>query len=62
MKQKFDSNREAMIILGKPLPDIQEAIPAAGAQAAAVSGSQVREGGGGREGGRGRGREGGEEG
>ena len=42
VKEKFDSNREAMIVLGKPLPDIQEAIPAAGAQAAAVSGSQVR--------------------
>ena len=44
VREKFDSNREAMIILGKPLPEIQAAIPAAGAQAAAVSGSQVRGG------------------
>ncbi len=43
VREKFDSNREAMIILGKPLPEIQAAIPVAGAQAAAVSGSQVRE-------------------
>ena len=50
VREKYESNKEAMIILGKPLPEIQAAIPAAGAQAAAVSGSQVRE----------RGREGGE--
>ena len=43
MREKYESNKEAMVILGKPLPDIQEAIPAAGVQAAAVSGSQVRE-------------------
>ena len=42
VRQKYESNKEAMVILGKPLPAIQEAIPAAGVQAAAVSGSQVR--------------------
>ena len=42
VREKYESNREAMIILGKPLPEIQATIPAAGAQAAAVSGSQVR--------------------
>ena len=43
VKEKFENNRDAMLILGKPIPEIQAAIPAAGAQAAAVSGSQVEE-------------------
>ena len=49
VREKYESNKEAMVVLGKSLPEIQAAIPAAGAQAAAVSGSQVRvrEGGGG---------------
>lgn len=40
VREKYESNKEAMVVLGKPLPEIQAAIPAAGAQAAAVSGSQ----------------------
>ena len=43
VREKYESNKEAMVVLGKPLPEIQAAIPAAGAQAAAVSGSQVRQ-------------------
>ena len=41
VREKYESNKEAIVILGKPLPEIQAAIPAAGVQAAALSGSQV---------------------
>ena len=46
MREKYESNKAAMVILGKSLPEIQAAIPAAGAHAAAVSGSQVEKEGG----------------
>ena len=42
VKGKYENNREAMVLLGKPEAEITAAIPAAGAQAAAASGSQVR--------------------
>ena len=47
VKEKYQANREAMVLLGKPVAEITAAIPAAGSQAAAASGSQVREGRGG---------------
>lgn len=41
VKDKYGSNREAMVLLGKPEAEITAAIPAAGSQAAIASGSQV---------------------
>ena len=41
VKDKYQKNREAMVLLGKPEAEITAAIPAAGSQAAAASGSQV---------------------
>lgn len=43
VREKYESNKQAIVILGKPLPEIQAAIPAGGVQAAAISGTQVRE-------------------
>ena len=42
VKDKYGSNREAMVLLGKPEAEITAAIPVAGSQAAAASGSQVK--------------------
>ena len=41
VKEKFENNREAMILLSKPVGEIQASLPQAGAQAAVLSGSQV---------------------
>ncbi len=42
VKDKYGSNREAMVLLGKSEAEITAAIPVAGSQAAVASGSQVR--------------------
>lgn len=42
VKDKYGSNREAMVLLGKTEAEISAAIPAAGSHAAIASGSQVR--------------------
>lgn len=44
VKERYQSNREAMILLGKPEPEITAALPAAGSHAAISSGSQVKNG------------------
>ena len=41
VRVKYESNKAAIVLLGKPLSEIQAAIPQAGAQAALISGSQV---------------------
>ena len=41
VKDKYQSNREAMVLLGIPEEEIVSAIPVGGAQAASASGSQV---------------------
>ena len=41
VKEKYESNRQAIILLGKPLEELNAAIPKAGAQASSLSGSQV---------------------
>jgi len=43
VRQKFDSNTAAMQLLSKGEEEIRAALPAAGAQGAVASGSQVRE-------------------
>ena len=43
VKDKYGSNREAMVLLGKPEAELSAAIPAAGSQAAVASGSRVSE-------------------
>ena len=43
VKEKYESNRQAMILLGKPLEELNAAIPKAGAQASSLSASQVGE-------------------
>ena len=47
VKEKYENNREAIILLGKPLEELNTAIPKAGAQDPTLSGSQVAWGGGG---------------
>ena len=41
VKEKYESNRQAIILLGKPLEELNAAIPKAGAQASSLSASQV---------------------
>ena len=41
VKEKYQSNKEAITLLGKPEPEINAALPAAGAQAADASLSPV---------------------
>lgn len=41
VKEKYQSNREAMVLLGQSEADITAAIPVAGANTAASSSSQV---------------------
>lgn len=41
VKEKYQANRAAMLVLEKPEAEITAAIPAAGSQAADASGSQV---------------------
>ena len=42
VKEKYETHKQAMILLGKPLDELNAAIPKAGVQGAALSGSQVR--------------------
>lgn len=41
VREKYESNKAAIVLLGKPQSEILAAIPQAGAQAALISGSQV---------------------
>ena len=41
VKQKFESQRNAFVMLGKAEPDLEASLPKAGAQSAILSGSQV---------------------
>ena len=41
VREKYDKNRDAMMLLGKSEGEIKAALPQAGAQAAVLSGSQV---------------------
>lgn len=41
VREKYDKNRDAMVLLGKSEGEIQASLPKAGAQAAVLSGSQV---------------------
>lgn len=43
VKEKYEGNRQAIILLGKPLEELNAAIPKAGAQASSLSASQVGE-------------------
>lgn len=41
VKQKFETHRNAFVMLGKPEPDLESSLPKAGAQSAILSGSAV---------------------
>ncbi len=41
VREKFEKNRDAMILLSSPVAEIQSSLPQAGAQAAVLKGSQV---------------------
>lgn len=42
VRQKFESHKEAIVLLGKPVGELQAALPKAGALSSRVQGSQVR--------------------
>lgn len=41
VRQKFESHKEAIVLLGKPVGELQAALPKAGALSSRVQGSQV---------------------
>lgn len=42
VKDKFQANREAIVLLGKPVPELQASLPKAGTLSSRVQSSQVR--------------------